>query len=235
MKLCRELKQGEIYIDYQTSGVWEHVIAWNDIVPENYEDVTGIEYIHDNKKWLLDNNYINDYDVVKNFMTQICSNTGWENSSNTLKEHIINYNAYDNNTDKVIFLMTVKGLTQLEASEFLVEKWAWNNDNLVDSLQQRFHIVKKELGKRIIKADLEDLTLTHELLILRLTNYGLLGLNYGSDSDGMMDYIESTNGYIGNGLTESGYTFINPSDTWQAIVSMVKDILVNGNYTLNIE
>jgi len=66
--------------------------------------------------------------------------------------------------------------------------------------------------------------------------YAILGLNYGDEKEGIMDYIESTNNYASGGL--KNYIF-NPSvvtaysgDTNAvrlAMASELNDIFVNGN------
>ena len=230
MILCREIKNDEIFINYEISGAWKHCVKFDNIIPDNYENVSTIIYIHTNKLWLLDNKVFNDSDIIQNFMYELCENIGWSNLIDNEKQIIVDYNAYKNDTNKIIFLLG-RGLTELEAKSYLAECWAINNDNLVYSLQQRFSIVKKELGKRIVKHDLEKLILDHEHLIYMFLSFGVFGLNYDSDCNGIMDYVENTHFYLLTGLRYSGYTFINPADNWDSIISMIKNILVYGNYT----
>lgn len=57
---------------------------------------------------------------------------------------------------------------------------------------------------------------------------GRQGINYGDKKEGIMDFIESTNSFMGRGLRESGYTLLQ--GTWDDFIIELKKVLVDGIY-----
>lgn len=51
---------------------------------------------------------------------------------------------------------------------------------------------------------------------------------YGDNTDGLMDFIESTNGYVNNGLFEKNYNL--NFGNWFYFIESIKNVLVYGIY-----
>jgi hypothetical protein len=58
---------------------------------------------------------------------------------------------------------------------------------------------------------------------------GRLGINYGDKRDGIMDYIESTNAFAGQGLRENSYTLLQ--GTWDIFITAMRNVFVEGIYS----
>lgn len=192
-------------------------------IPSSYEDISSI--IHWNQFGCI---VANDYLVCKNQIKMLVDEIGWTNLSNTEKDLTIKYYAYDNPTDAVIYLMTTKGMTQQQAQGFLLLQWHRHHSGVVNTCKQRWYYVKFTVPQYLNFYDSEDLLGTIESLIFSLIDMGIQGINYGDKKEGVMDYVESTNCFIGQGLKQSGYTLIQ--GTWDEFILQIKNVLIEGIY-----
>ena len=171
-----------------------------------------------------------DYAVGRSCMIDIMTTKPWSAWTNIEKDILIEYVAYDNDTDKVMYLITTKGMEQAVAQNFVLECWHKHHKKFLDVCSTRWYYAKREILKYLSRLDAEDLFDTVELLITYYIQIGRIGKNYDDNNDGIMDFIESTNGFIGQGLEEKGYT-LPDGVTWSMVINALKDIIVNGIYT----
>jgi len=136
-----------------------------------------------------------------------------------------NVNPYD----IIGYLMMVKGMDQLSATDYYYELRSKDIRNAAICYTNRLsehHLTK--IAIKFLSAN-EIFTFQDALqnFIPYVQNVGLLGIEYGDGMDGIMDYIESTNTYAEAGLMN--YT-INEPYTLQDMVDELKGLIVYGNY-----
>jgi hypothetical protein len=199
------------------------IIVSGETIPNGYADISNISTWHQ-----FGNQVANDYLVYKNAIKELVIETGWSNLTNTEKDLTIQYYAYDNPTDAVIYLMTTKGMTQQQAQGYLLLQWHKHHCGVVNTCKQRWYYVKFTVPQYLSFTYSEDLLNTIEPLIFSLNDMGRQGINYGDKKEGIMDYIESTNSFEGQGLRQSGYTLLQ--GTWDDFISQIKNVLVDGIY-----
>lgn len=227
---------GETVYIIQTVGI--DILTWNDTdlngnepfriissgqtIPSGYVDITTIE------NWATHScGLVNDYLVCKNQVKELVLQKGWNNLTNTEKDIAIQYYAYPDATSAVIYLITVKGMSQQQAQGFILQQWHRHHGNVILSCRQRWYYAKFIVPQYLNFADAETLFNTIESLAFAYNDMGRLGIEYGDKTNGIMDYIESTNAYVGNGLRESGFTI---SGTWDNFIQAMKNVFVEGIY-----
>lgn len=194
-----------------------------DTIPDNYINITSII------NWkLFGLECVNDYLVFQRELKNIVITTGWTNLSNDEKDVAIEYFAFDDSTDAMIYLITEKGMSQDDAMMFIIKHWHTHHGKMIQCTKERWFQVKLIVGMFISIADAEDLFNTAKMLIYGYTETGIFGKNYGDNTDGIMDFIESTNGYVGNGLIEKDYN-LNFGNLYYFIQG-IKNVLVYGIY-----
>ena len=109
-----------------------------------------------------------------------------------------------------------------------VHKHVRNNSK---AMEPRWVGAQKIAMQYLSEEDQVDFAKSTESLISSLLRYGILGQNYNSKDDGIMDFIESTHYWSGQGLTEQFYTIVPTGATITNLIDGLKDVLVNGNYT----
>lgn len=205
------------------------IILSGETIPDYYDDISTIENWDD-----IGSEIGNDYLVVKNEIKNISNDIGWSGLTNNQKDLIIDYYAYINSNDPVMYLMNNHGYNQLQATNYLSEKWHIHHGKVIDSLKQRWYYVKLVTSKHLSFKDSLDVFNDNVTdLITNMFNISLLGYNYGDERDGIMDFIESTNGFEGNGLRERNYNL--RQGTWDSFIQEMKDVLINGIYGKYIE
>lgn len=233
-----EIVDDEVVYIVQTVGI--DILSWNDAdlngnepfkiilseqtMPEGYTDISSISNWYN-----FGLNICNDYLCTKGEIKELVTNIGWSNLTNEEKDIAIICYSYSDPTEAVIYLMTVKGYTQQQAQAFLLSAWHKHHSHVVEACRQRWFYLKLIIAAFLSFTDAEDLFDKNESLIFAYTDMGRLGKNYGDKKDGIMDMIESTNGYENNGLRESGYTLTQGN--YDVFISAVHDVLVNGYYT----
>lgn len=200
------------------------IIDSNDTIPNNYNDISSI--INWNK---FGQEFTNDYLVYKNQIKLLVEDIGWSNLNNDEKDLAIKYYAYSDSTSAVIYLMTVKGYTQQYSQYFLVQQWHKHHGNVMNTCKQRWYYVKMIVPMYLSFDDAEDLLNTVEPLVFAYNDMGRLGVNYGDKKDGVMDYIESTNAFAGQGLRENNYVLLQGN--WDSFIQGMKNVFVEGIYT----
>lgn len=201
------------------------IISSGETIPSNYIDISSIE------NW--DNIGIeiaNDYLFVKKEIKNIVKDVGWNNLSDVEKDLAIKYYAYDSSEDAVTYLLENDIFSnENKATEYLTDQWHIHHGKVIESLKIRWYYVKLVTSKYLSfkdSLDVFDDTVTN--LLTNMFNTSLLGHDYGDSKDGIMDFLESTNGFENNGLRERDYTL--RQGTWDSFIYDLKDVLVNGNY-----
>jgi hypothetical protein len=229
-------------LGYQISGqtIGVDITTWNDgdlngnkpfviilsgsTIPSGYTDISSI-YTWYNFGFGICNDYLCIKEEIKDFV----NNIGWSGLTSAEKDIAITCYSYASPTDPVIYLMTVKSYTLQQAQSFLLSEWHKHHGNVVEACKQRWFYLKLIIAAFLSFTDAEDLFDKNESLIFAYTDMGRLGLNYGDKKNGIMDMIQSTNGYENNGLRESGYV-LNQGN-YDMFISAVHGVLIHGFYT----
>lgn len=200
------------------------------IIPDGYSDITNIE------NWSkFGQNVLRDYHEVRQAIRLECYKEGWENLSNLEKDIVIDYWANPDqgngvaNTEMVTHLfMTGKVSTQEEASDYLVDKWFNHWEKYVDPCQKRLREAVKSLLHYIYFDDANDIDDDIVELKHLYLNSARIGLNYGDGRDGIMDWVESTNAFYGQGLAENNYPL--KKGTIDDLINELRDALVGNRF-----
>lgn len=198
-------------------------VSIEDNTPSGYTNITSI------KNWKqFGLECVNDYLVFQREIKSIVIASGWTNLTSEEKDIAIEYFAFDDSGDAMIYLMTEKGMSQENAMMFIVKHWHIHHGKMILCTKERWFQVKLIVGMFISTADAEDLFNTAKMLIYGYTESGIIGKNYGDNTDGIMDFIESTNGYVNNGLIEKNYNL--NFGNWFYFIQGIKNVLVYGIY-----
>lgn len=175
--------------------------------------------------------YAPDYLVVKFALRNELESIGWTGLTTQEKDIMIyNYVVPNLNTEFIIHLMTTRGWDQATANGYLIERWHKHHYKVIKACEQRWYYVKKVVATYLNFTDAEDLFDTVESLILDYTQMGEMGMVYGDQSPGIMDYIYSLNGFEGQGLAENNYTL--NFGTMDDLIQGLKRVLVDGLYSV---
>lgn len=200
------------------------VINENESIPEGYTNISSITAWHN-----FGMNLVNDYLVGKTEIKNIINTTGWANLTAEEKDLAIHYYSFPTPTDAVIYLMTNKGYTQEYAQFFILQQWHKHHASLINSAKQRWYYVKLIVSMYLSFLDAEDLLNTIEPLVFPYTDIARFGINYGDKKAGLMDYVESTDVFTGQGLRENNYSLL--VGDWDIFINALRDVLVYGIYT----
>lgn len=199
------------------------VINRTESIPDNYENISSIE------NWSrFGMSLVNDYLVGKAEIKNIVVETGWSGLTNLEKDLAIQYYSFVTPIDAVTYLMTVKGYTQDFAQLFLLQQWHRHHANSTNTAKKRWYYVKLTVSKYLSFYDSEDLLNSVEPLIFPLMDIARLGINYGDKKEGIMDYIESTGIFTGQGLRENNYTLL--VGDYDIFIGELKNVIVDGIY-----
>jgi len=226
---------------YQISGqtVGIDITSWSDIdlngnkpfkmiysgdsISSGYTDISSIVNWHKFGAFVC-----NDYFAYKCSVKTLVVEKNWSGLTNAEKDLAIQYYAYTDTTSAVIHLMMTKGMSQAQAQGYLLLAWHKHHGNIISSCKQRWYYVKFIVPQYLNFTDAEDLLNTVEPLVFAYHDMGRLGINYGDKKDGIMDYIESTNAFAGQGLRENSYTLLQ--GTWEQFILAMKNVFVWGVY-----
>ena len=199
------------------------IIISGDTIPNGYIDISSIV------NWdAYGESYANDYLVVRFEIREVCDSKGWSALTNIEKDLAIkHYVSYDP-TDAVIYLMTTKGMSQQQAQGFVLMSWHKYHAKLLESCAQRFYYMKFVVPQHLSLDDCEKLFDDAHDLIYEFTELGRFGIDMGDKKDGILDYLMSTNGFVGNGMEESG--LVLTQGTWDSFKTALHDILIDGIY-----
>lgn len=148
-------------------------------------------------------NAIDTYQTLQKGIRLTGYETGWTAMTDTEKDIIIDWYAYpEGSTEIVTYLVTTKGMSVNEAEDYLIDKWHiyWNSF-LEDCPERWSNAAKVTVGYLPFSAASQVLD-TVNVLVDKYIIAGRLGIGYGDTSDGLMNFVMSSSGYVGNGLEE---------------------------------
>jgi hypothetical protein len=151
-----------------------------------------------------------------------------------------------NQTSTIAFYMSSKGLNQNDAIALNIQRIS--EDRAILALDAKDIVASPKMMQIGIKyltwidpvsneldtTQANNLTNAIQGFLTELERYGLLGIEYGDEREGLMDYFESTNAYTSGGL--KNYTF-NPDvvtaygseeNARNAMIGELQDIFVKG-------
>lgn len=199
------------------------IINSGDTIPDGFINISSIE------NWnKFGDGVANDYFVYKSEIKTLVGEIGWTGLTNNEKDLAIKYYSYPDMTEAITYLMTTKGMTQAQAQGYVLSAWHKHHGNITLSCRQRWYYAKFVVPQYLSFVDAEDLLNIVEPLVFAYHDMGRLGINYGDKKDGIMDYIESTNTYFGQGLKENNYTLL--MGTWEEFIIAMKNVFVFGIY-----
>lgn len=177
-----------------------------DIIPNDYIDLTSLHYLDS----IRGKNY--DYHFIRRNIIDYVASVGFDNLSESEKLIASKYCAADASTLVPYFMVTYGLDYETAISKYKVYR-SIDIFNAKKALSERsmdpamMYIAVKYMDEQ--NASIFSDNIRNYISDLRETAH--LGLNYGQARDGIMDYIEATNGYVGGGLStfsfENGYTF----------------------------
>ena len=199
------------------------IISSGDTIPDGYKDVSSI------LNWdLIGEIPANDYMVVRFEIRDLCRDKGWINLTNSEKDVAIKHYVNDNPTDAITYLMSVKGMSLQQAQGFVLMSWHKYHAKLLESCHQRMYYLKLVVPQFVSLTDGEKLFDDVSSLIYEFTELGRFGISIGDKKSGLLDYLMSTNNYIGKGMAESG--LVLTQGTWDTFRDALNAILVDGIY-----
>jgi hypothetical protein len=201
------------------------IIESGTTIPSGYTDISSIV------NWnAFGMGVANDYLVIKNAIRDLVSAVVWSGLTSVEKDISIQYYAYSTDMEAVIYLMTEKGMTQQEAQYFLLQEWHKHHKGVMNTCQERWYYVKLTVPMFLSFNDCENLfsDATVLSLVTQMNEMGLLGTDAGDNRDGIMNFVESTGGFTGNGLKEKGYAL--EQGTWEIFIQAIKNVMLEGIY-----
>lgn len=138
-------------------------------------------------------------------------------------------------------MLMANGMSQQEATLTVLDSWQRYHKKVSESYNDRSFYIKKVVTLFLNISDAMHLLSVTKPLLKAFTEDGVIGHNYGVEDsitklsyndivDGLMNFIDSSSVYTGNGLKEQGYTLL--IGTYDDFISMLKDVIVYGNYKL---
>lgn len=172
----------------------------------------------------------------------LVSQGGWNSLNDVDKFTIIDFFVDDpsltreqNDGNKVVFLMTIKGISQTDAIKYLQRAYSKHNVKEIEACNKRANSVaiRETLLSYLSLGDIADFTRVTKDLIALYTTRGIKGVNDGISGEGLFDFIERTAGtsYATAGLEDQGYTLI-AGQTYESLKTELMEILREGNYKL---
>jgi hypothetical protein len=230
-------------IAYQISGqtigtdidIWKNInlngnepfqiILSGTTIPSGYTDISSIE------NWdIFATAIANDYAVVRFAIKEIVEINQWSGLTNTEKDLAIKYYSYHNPVEAVIYLITVKGMSQEQAQQFVLISWHKHHLRNIVAYTQRWNYAKYSTLLYLNRNDAEDLFYTVKTLIDSYIETGIIGVDYNYTSDGIIDYIYSIHGFTGQGLEENNYNLLQ--GTWADFKDALNNVVVCGIYEM---
>jgi len=164
----------------------------------------------------------------------MCLETGFENLTNAEKDIIIEHNAYaksarhlNADSEKITYLMTQE-MTLTEAKAFLIEKWWEHWTEHVKICKERWYCIVKVVVKYLNFEDANDVLNTTLDLIEYYIDSGRIGIEYGDERSGLLDYIDSVNDYASIGLEYNSYVL--EQGTWTEFKTELRDVMLDNKF-----
>jgi len=163
-----------------------------------YTNITSIEYMS-----LFGNRAIDTYQTQQKGVRLCGYETGWSAMTDTEKDIIIDWYAYpEGSTEIVTYLIMTKGMTQNEAESYLIDKWHTYWNSFLEDCPERWSNAAKVTVGYLPFSGASMLMDTVNVLVDKYIVAGRLGIGYGDTSDGLMNFIMSSSGYVGSGMEE---------------------------------
>lgn len=201
---------------------------------EVYEDITSID------NWVVYGDVLcTDILQVRDRIKEELDAISWSGLTNTQKDIVIEYYLKEtnkdeatSNTEKVVYLMTSKGYSPLQAQGVLIKAYGSYHPKEVYACNKRANTEKlyEVIAKYLTLADAGDLIkITHKLFDLYKTQ-AIRGTQDGNAGEGLFNFLESTPGtsYETTGLEQQGYTL--STGTYSEFITELMDVLRHGNY-----
>lgn len=202
---------------------YQIVIRSGDTAPSGYTDISSIE------EWNTHGfDLSNDYGVARFAIKDLVNEIGWTGLTLTEKDIAVEHHCAPTSTDAVIHMMIYHGYSQGAAQIYVTERWHKYYLQFIEACKQRWNYVMFIIPQYLSFGDAEDLFDTIDMLINYYRNAARLGRNYGNSNDGIIDYVESTNGFTGQGLAETNYVLIQGN--WDELILKIKETLFQGIY-----
>ena len=163
-----------------------------------YDNISSIEHMSN-----LGSNTINTYQTQQKGVRLCGYETGWSAMTDTQKDIIIDWYAYpEGSTEIVTYLVVTKGMSQNEAESYLIDKWHTYWNSFLEDCPERWSNSAKVTVGYLPFSGASMLMDTVNVLVDKYIVAGRLGIGYGDTSDGLMNFIMSSSGYVGNGMEE---------------------------------
>jgi len=163
-----------------------------------YDNISSIEHMSN-----LGSNAINTYQTQQKGVRLCGYETGWSAMTDTQKDIIIDWYAYpEGSTEIVTYLVVTKGMSQDEAESYLIDKWHTYWNSFLEDCPERWSNSAKVTVGYLPFSGASMLMDTVNVLVDKYIVAGRLGIGYGDTSDGLMNFIMSSSGYVGNGMEE---------------------------------
>ena len=163
-----------------------------------YDNITSISNMYN-----FGRNSVDTYQTWQKGVRLCGYETGWTAMTDTEKDVIIDMYAYpEGSTEIVTYLVTTKGMTQNEAESYLVGKWHTYWNSFLEDCPERWSNAVKVTIDYLPFSAASQLMDTVNVLVDKYIVAGRLGVGYGDTSNGLMNFIMSSSGYVGNGLEE---------------------------------
>ena len=163
-----------------------------------YTNITSIENMSN-----FGGNAINTYQTQQKGVRLCGYETGWSAMTDTQKDTIIDWYAYpEGSTEIVTYLVVTKGMSQDEAESYLINKWHTYWNSFLEDCPEKWSNAAKVTVEYLPFSGASMLMDTVNILVDKYIVAGRLGVGYGDTSDGLMNFIMSSSGYVGNGMEE---------------------------------
>mgnify|MGYP004005218471 FL=1 len=164
----------------------------------NYSNISSIENMYN-----IGRSAIDTYQTWQKGVRLCGYEKGWNSMSYSEKDIIIDAYAYpEGSTEIITYLVTTKGMTQNEAENHLIDKWHIYWNSFLEDCPLRWSNAAKITVQYLPFENASKLLDEVSTLVDKYIVAGRLGIGYGDTSDGLMNYIFSSEGYLGNGLEE---------------------------------
>ena len=164
----------------------------------SYTNITSIENMSN-----FGGNAIDTYQTQQKGVRLCGYETGWTAMTDTQKDTIIDWYAYPEGLTEIItYLVVTKGMPQYEAESYLIDKWHTYWNSFLEDCPERWSNAAKVTVGYLPFSGASMLMDTVNVLVDKYIVAGRLGIGYGDTSDGLMNFIMSSSGYVGNGMEE---------------------------------
>ena len=198
-----------------------------------YDNITSIENMYN---WGV--NAIDTYQTWQKGVRLCGYETGWSAMTDTEKDCIIDMYAYpEGSTEIITYLVTTKGMTQDEAESYLIDKWHIYWNSFLSDCPERWSNAAKVTVEYLPFSAASQVLDTVNVLVDKYLVAGRLGVGYGDTSDGLMNFIMSSNGYVGNGLEEYcvAQGFILKKGDYNSFRNDLQDTIIDPYFWPEIE